>query len=336
MKRILLLALAAAIGTPGGAQEMLVNRSFEAPVVPSDGNNFYATIPNWAVVADTGNPQPVNIVRPTASYAGNPTAPPTGGDAQYFDVNASSGTLRQTVTLASAGMVDIGAWFSVRDNQQDLTGCIVNVRNAANAVVATVATSFAAAEPIGLWKRASANSIPLAAGSYTFEIVLPNPGNVDLATMVFKPPLAITKTSAAFSDPANGTTNPKLIPGALSQYTIAVTSPPGYAATSNSIVIVDPTPAGTDLAVGDLGAAGSGPAAFIQGSPSSTLTYGFGGLANQTDDLDFSNNGGGSWTYVPVANAAGVDPAVTHVRLRPKGSMAASSSFSFRLRYRVR
>ena len=336
MKRYAFVLLSLAAAAPAAGQEMLANGNFEAPVVPADGNNFYATIPNWTVVADTGNPQPVNLIRPTAAYAGNPSAPPSGGGTQYFDVNASSGTVRQTVTLPGAGMVDIGAWFSVRDNQQDLTGCIVNIRNSANAVVATITTSFVAADPIGLWKRASANNVPLAAGSYTFEIVLPNPANLDLATMVFKPPLNIAKVSAPLSDPVNGATNPKLIPGAFTQYTIAVSSPPAYSATNNSITIVDPTPAGTDMAVNDFGGTGSGPAAFVQGSPSSTLTYSYAGLASQTDDIDFSNNGGAAWTYVPVANASGVDPAVTHVRLQPKGSMAAFSSFSFRLRYRVR
>lgn len=328
--------LLAVLATPASAQEMLANRSFEAPTVPADGNNFYATIPGWTVAADTGNPQPVNLIRPTPAYASNPTAPPTGGGVQYFDVNASAGTIRQTVTLATAGMVDIGAWFSVRDNQQDLSGCIVNIRNSANAVVATLATSFTAAEPIGLWRQVSAGNVPLAAGTYVFEIVLPNPANVDLATMVFKPPLTIAKTSAAYSDPVNGTANPKLIPGGRADYLITVTSPAAYAATANSIAIVDATPAGSDMAIGDIAAAGSGPAAFVQGAPSSTLTYGYAGLASQTDDIDFSNNGGASWAYVPVANPDGVDPAVTHVRLRPKGSMAASSSFAFRLRYRVR
>lgn len=322
--------------TPALGQELLANRSFETPVVPADGNNFYTTIPGWAVVADNGNGQPVNIVRPTPAYAGNPAAPPAGSGVQYFDVNSSSGTVRQTVTLATGGMVDIGAWFSVRDNQQNLAGCIVNIRDSANTVVATLSTSFTAAEPIGLWKQVAANNVPLAAGSYVFEIVLPDPANVDLATMVFKPPLAITKTSMAYSDPVNGLTNPKLIPGGRADYLITVTSPAAYAATSNSIAIVDATPAGSDLAVDDAGGAGSGPAAFVQGTPSSTLTYSYGGLTSQADDIDFSRDGGATWTYAPVANADGVDPLVTQVRLRPKGSMAASSSFAFRLRYRVR
>ena len=65
---------------------------------------------------------------------------------------------------------------------------------------------------------------------------------------------------------------------------------------------------------------------------SSGLTYSFTSLANATDDLEFSNNGGASWTYVPTIDANGVDANVTHVRIRPKGSMVPGSSFTINLR----
>lgn len=331
----LIALLAALIVAPvARAQELLQNRSFESPVVPNNGNNFYLTIPNWTVSGT--NALPANVIKPWSGYAGNPTAPPTGGGVQYFDINSSAGTSRQTVTLPADGMVDMSAWFSVRDNQQALSGCTVNIRNGANVVVATVSTSFLASDPIGLWKQAAASNVPLAAGTYTFELVLPDPANVDLASLVFKPALTIAKTSAPYSDPVNATTNPKLIPGGVAQYTISVASPADYTVTSNTISIVDATPANMDLVVTDIGAMGSGPALFTQGSPSSMLTYAFSGLANNADNLDFSNDGGASWTYAPTANANGVDPAVTHVRVRPQGTMAASSNFTIRLRYRTR
>ena len=38
---------------PANAQELLANRSFESPVVPANGNNFYATIPSWTVTSVT-------------------------------------------------------------------------------------------------------------------------------------------------------------------------------------------------------------------------------------------------------------------------------------------
>ena len=307
----------------------------EAPVTPMNGNNFYASIPSWTVTnVAPANPNLFNVVRPHAGYAGNPTVTPTGGDLQYFDVNAASGRLIQSVTIPSNGLVNFSGWFSVRDSQQDLSGLTISIRNSGGTVIATVSTSFLASDPIGLWKQASAANIPIAAGIYAFEVELPNPANFDLASLVFKPALALTKTSVAYSDPSNGLVNPKLIPGGIAEYTIGATSPASYTVTANTILLVDATPASADLVLTNIGDAGSGPAAFNAGT--SSLIYNFTGLASTTDDVEFSNNGGTAWTHTPVANADGVDPAVTHVRLLPKGTMAAGSTFSFRLRYRVR
>lgn len=327
-------AALAAMAVPAHAQELLSNRSFEAPVVLADGNNFYATIPDWTIINVTpANAQPFNVIRPWSGYANNPTVTPTGGGIQYLDVNSASGSIRQTITLPANGMIDISGWFSVRDLQQDLNGLNINIRTTGGTLIATTSTSFVAADPLGLWKQASASNIPLAAGSYIFEVDVPNFANVDLFSAVFKPALALTKTSAPYSDPQNGTTNPKLIPGGVVEYAIAGTSPASYTVTNNSVVLTDPTPAGLDLVVTNIGGAGSGPAAFTAGS--SGLTYGFTSLASTTDNIDFSSDNGATWTYTPVANGNGVDPAVTNIRLRPQGTMAASSTFSFNVRYRV-
>ena len=322
------------VPAPAAAQELLQNRSFETPVAPANGNNFYTTIASWTVTGTQA--QPVNIVKPWSGYSGNPTVTPTGGGVQYLDVNSSDGKARQTVTIPPAGMIDFSAWFSVRDFSQALTGCTVNIYNASNVLVGSVSTSFAASDPIGLWKQAASASLPVAAGTYTIELVIPDYANVDLASLVFKPALTMAKTSKPYSDPVNGTTNPKLIPGGLAEYTITVTSPSSYTVSANSLLLVDATPAGMDLSVLDIAGTGTGPAALAQGSPSSTLTYTYGGLSSTTDNIQFSNNGGTTWTYTPVANANGVDPNVTHVRLNPQGTMAAGSSFNFRLRYRIR
>jgi hypothetical protein len=89
------------------------------------------------------------------------------------------------------------------------------------------------------------------------------------------------------------------------------------------------------LFVGDV-ISGGGPLVFQQGGTPSALTYSWGGLASGGDDIDFSNDGGTSWTYTPVPNSDGVDPAITHFRVRPKGAMAGNSSFSLQVRYRVK
>lgn len=319
--------------TPLAAQELLSNPSFESPVTPANGNNFYPTIPNWTLInVAPAQAQPFNIVRPWSGYAGNPTASPTGGGVQYFDVNAAAGDLRQTVTVSARGMLDFSGWFSVRDNQQALSGLTINLRNSSGTIIATASTSFLASDPIGLWKKVTGVNVPVTAGTYIFEVIIPNPANFDLASLVFKPALSVTKTSLAFSDPVSAT-NPKMIPGGIVEYVISVTSPADYSVTNNSIVLFDSTPANMEMVAGNIGGAASGPAAFSAGT--TNLTYSFTSLASSADNIDFSNNGGTSWTYTPVPDGSGVDPNITTIRLRPQGSMAPSSTFSFRIRYRI-
>jgi hypothetical protein len=152
------------------------------------------------------------------------------------------------------------------------------------------------------------------------------------------PTLQVTKDVQTVSDPVNVTTNPKSIPGAMKLYIVRVANQGSGAVDNNSVAIVDPMPANTRLFVGDLGAPGSGPVAFVNGSPSSALTWTFTALNSVTDDLDFSNDNGVSWTYVPTPDADGTDAAVTHIRMRPKGTMPpqGTGSPSFELQFRVR
>lgn len=161
-------------------------------------------------------------------------------------------------------------------------------------------------------------------------------GNV---TVTSGPSLVHQKSVSVLSDPLNNTSNPKSIPGALQLYTLRVTNQGTGTVDNNTVAIVDAIPANTALFVQDIGTAGSGPIAFTNGAPSSALTYTFSGLGNGADNLEFSNNGGTTWTYTPVANANGCDPAVTHIRVRPQGTMAGSGvpgNPYFEIRFRVR
>lgn len=155
------------------------------------------------------------------------------------------------------------------------------------------------------------------------------------ATLTVKNPLTLAKTSVVSSDPFNGVTNPKRIPGGFVDYTITANNPAGGAIDNNAVVISDPVPANTQLYVSDLGGGGSGPVAFTNGTPSSGLTYTFVSLASTTDDVSFSNNGGGTYTYTPAPDANGADPNVTHLRINPKGGFNSSTSFQVRFRVRV-
>jgi uncharacterized repeat protein (TIGR01451 family) len=200
-----------------------------------------------------------------------------------------------------------------------------------------------------------------AASSVTFSVtatVTGNPGGsisntalvtvlgqsnraTDTNALVF-PSLTNVKTSTLVSDPVNGAVNPKHIPGAVVDYTLLITNTGPGTADPDSVAVVDPIPANTRLFVGDLAGAGSGPVAFVNGSPSSGLTWTYTSLGHGSDDLAFSNNGGSTWTHTPTADAFGFDvsvPPTTHIRMSPKGAMAGntgSGNPSFQLRFRVR
>jgi uncharacterized repeat protein (TIGR01451 family) len=155
------------------------------------------------------------------------------------------------------------------------------------------------------------------------------------ATVQVSAPLTILKASQVYSDPKNGTSNAKAIPGATMTYTLTVANPGAGTVDTNSIVVIDATPANLQLFVGDL-TAGAGPLLFQNGSLPSGLTFSYVSLSSLTDDVDFSKDGGTTWTYVPTPNASGVDTAVTHLRIKPKGVMAGLSSFTLQLRYIVK
>jgi parallel beta-helix repeat protein len=151
------------------------------------------------------------------------------------------------------------------------------------------------------------------------------------------PALRVAKTVAPTSDPINGATNPKSIPGSVQLYNVRVTNQGSGSVDNNAVAIVDMVPTNTRLFVGNLGAPGSGPVAFVNGTPSSALTWTFTALNSLTDDVDFSNDGGVTWIYVPVPDADGYDAAVTTLRLRPKGTMPGNGGGDpyFELRFRV-
>jgi large repetitive protein len=149
-------------------------------------------------------------------------------------------------------------------------------------------------------------------------------------------PLTITKSSAVYFDPVNGTTDPKAIPGALVSYTIAVGNPSPLVTDANSVIVSDKTPTDLALHVADIAGVGSGPALFNDGTPTSSLAYGFVSLSSLSDDVEFSNDNGATWTYAPVPDADGDDINVTNIRIRPKGTMAIASNFMLNVRYRLK
>jgi uncharacterized repeat protein (TIGR01451 family) len=102
--------------------------------------------------------------------------------------------------------------------------------------------------------------------------------------------LAVVKGSTVSSDPINGGTNPKAIPGATVDYTIDIDNNGASAATD--VMLVDAVPTNT---------------AFVVGSVSTTPAVG--------PTVEFSDDNAATWTYAPSAGPDGSDTAVTHVRV---------------------
>ena len=156
----------------------------------------------------------------------------------------------------------------------------------------------------------------------------------DSNTVVY-PSLVNLKSVAIVSDPVNGTSNPKFIPGAIADYTLRVTNTGQGSVGLDDLNLEDPIPTNTELFVGDLGAVSSGPVAFTNGSPSSALTWTYSSLLPvPVDDLFFYN--GTTWNYQPTGS---YDPTVTRIRMNPKGRMAANTGLGnpyFEVRFRVR
>lgn len=135
--------------------------------------------------------------------------------------------------------------------------------------------------------------------------------------------LEISKTSTVISDPVNGTTNPKLIPGAVVEYAITVLNVGAGVVDASSIVLLDVMPPEMAFAVGT-------PVTFTNGTPTSGLN-----AFNANTMVTYSQASGGAapYTYTPTGS---FDPNVRGIRIAPTGTMAAATSATNRPNFTVR
>lgn len=151
-----------------------------------------------------------------------------------------------------------------------------------------------------------------------------------------KPPTVALALGAVTWDPVNGTLNPKAIPGSKRRMVMTLSNPDLVATELDATTLVVPT--ATRMAIA-LDGDGTGSGAVVQvteGSPPSGATIAYASPASTTDQIDFSSDGGATWTYVPLPGNATSQAAVTSVRIKPKSSMAAGSSISVSVPYSVR
>lgn len=122
------------------------------------------------------------------------------------------------------------------------------------------------------------------------------------------------KQSLVLRDPVNAGTNPKMIPGAIARYSITVQNTGPGAVDGNSILIVDSLP--SQIRVGTAASP-----TIVQGNPPSGLAV------DPSTDVGYSTAASMPTTfaqcsYVPTVD---YDPAIRHVCINPKGTMAGST-----------
>jgi len=139
----------------------------------------------------------------------------------------------------------------------------------------------------------------------------------------------VTISQRATWEASTATVNPKAIPGAKLRMTMQIENPNPFALDGDTLAVTLPTPAGLQVALDGDGTASTAYVVTAEGSPASSLAVNYTAPASTTDDVDFSSNSGASWTYDPSASPK----SVTNVRIRPRGTMAAGSSFSVSLPY---
>jgi hypothetical protein len=180
-------------------------------------------------------------------------------------------------------------------------------------VTATSTTTNTTAAPASTGIVIAGKSAPLALT-----------GTVASATLTVGsalPSLTVVKSVQAVSDPVNGTTTPKPIPGAVMQYTIQVMNSGPGVVDNNSTVITDVIPADTVMCVTNTCSNPPVARTFCSAAPACGLTITF------PADVTFSNQVGGGtpYTYTPVPDADGYDANVTGLRINPQGILNAAA-----------
>lgn len=158
------------------------------------------------------------------------------------------------------------------------------------------------------------------------------------------PNIILEKSVSVYADPIHGknTANnfSKALPGAILTYTLsAKNSGPGVAQ-ADSIIISDALPSNTFMVVNDFDDVDNqGPVLSLSSNTNSGLNYNFIALNSSNDDLEFSNDNGASFNYSPIADSNGIDRAITHFRIKPKGTFLApavgQTATQFTVRFRV-
>ncbi|MGI9203724.1 MAG: hypothetical protein ACR2Q3_06920 [Woeseiaceae bacterium] len=354
---------------PGGEQVVALERS-----TTSFANRFIAT--TWDTVAFpaafVGTPA---VVAQIQTMANESQSPPANSSVPFMDVgvrNVSAGSMQLTLERAEsvAGTVTVSerigiiaiqnatnlsftdAFSNSVQLQSLLTptnirgygdGCFTNSYSVAfaNTPLAVASTNSRSGNNGG-WVRRCSQSATTLGLTVDEDIdtdsernhIGESAGIVAASTAFhanFDVDLLVSKNVSTLADPFNGGTNPKAIPNADVEYVIGVSNRGSASPDNDTITVTDDIPSTLRLCV--LAACYTGgPIIFDDsGSPVSTgVTLG---------TIEYSNNGGSSFSYTPSPDSDGFDAAVNAVRVTLDGvltSIAPAGPPSFELRLSAR
>jgi len=161
-------------------------------------------------------------------------------------------------------------------------------------------------------------------------------GTVQITLTIAPRTAVMTITSVTTWDPIRKTNSPKAIPGGKVRRALTVTNPDLVPLDADSLKVVLPTPATLAVALDGDGSGAGDVVQLSQGATPSGLSLTYAGPASIADDVEFFCADGTGWGCAPTAGDATTQGAVTQVRLKPRGSMAAGSSFTVSLPYSVK
>lgn len=173
-----------------------------------------------------------------------PTAVP-GAQFTLFDIDYASGQFADRVTVSGS--------FNGTIVYPTLTNGVANYVVGNSAYGDATSADGSANGNVVVTFAAPVDTITIEYGSHSLAPANPGQQGMAIHDINFCRPVAnllIAKTSSIVSDPVNGTTNPKAIPGATMRYCLLVTN--GGSATATAIYVADPLPATTSFVPGSL------------------------------------------------------------------------------------
>lgn len=130
--------------------------------------------------------------------------------------------------------------------------------------------------------------------------------------------LTVQKSFTTISDPINGGSGPLSIPQAIIEYRVAVENRGSISPDDSSLTVVDVLPDELAVCVTAACLAGGPVVLDDSGSPvPSGVTIGL---------VEYSDDGGASYSYSPVPDADGFDPLVNAVRVTLNGTFSSIST----------